>query len=42
MALLSIGSHARHPEMDVGAFVGSELTVSAGQLATSAAIPIRR
>ena len=42
MALLSIGSHARHPELDVGAFVGSGLTVPAGQLATSSAIPIPR
>jgi hypothetical protein len=31
MALLSIGGHARHPELDVGPFVGSGLTVPAGQ-----------
>jgi hypothetical protein len=42
MALLSIGCHARHPELDVGAFVGSGLTDPAGQLATSSAIPIPR
>jgi hypothetical protein len=39
VALLFTGGHARHSELDVGAFVGSGLTVPAGPLASSSAIP---